>query len=73
MAGMTLQEFHDALKRHDWWYEMSDDNSKFEAGAKQQRRLDRAKNESSAHRSLYYAMIKFYKHNEGERPERPNA
>jgi hypothetical protein len=69
--AVTLAEFHDALARHDWWYEMSDDNSKWERGDKEHRRLDRLKNSSPAHRSLYYAMIKFYKHGEDDKPERP--
>lgn len=71
MASVTLRQYYDELKRHDWWYEMSDDNSKFEAGDKQQRRLDRLKTTSPEHRSLYYAMTLYHKHGEGNEPTRP--
>lgn len=70
---MTLQEFYDALFRHDWWHEMSDDNAKFERGAKEQRRLERIKNTTPEHRSLWFAMMRWRKHNEGGPVERPNA
>ena len=71
MASVTLRQYYDDLKRHDWWHEMSDDNSKFERGDKEQRRLDRLKNTSPEHRSLYFAMMLYYKHNEGNEPKRP--
>jgi hypothetical protein len=71
MADKSLKRYYDDLLHHDWWYEMSDDNSKFERGDKEQRRLDRMKNESPEHRSLYFAMMRYCKHNEGEKPTRP--
>lgn len=70
---MTLQEFYDALFRLDWWYEMSDDNSKFEAGSKEYRRLERHKNTTPEHRSLWFTMMRWRKHGEGGPVERPNA
>lgn len=71
MADISLKQYYDELRLHDWWFEMSDDNSKFEAGYKKQQRLDRLKNTSPEHRSLYFAMMRYYKHNEGDAPKRP--
>lgn len=58
--------------QHDWWYEMSDDNSKFEAGDKEHRRLVRISRISHSHRNLFHKMMTWRKHGEGKQPERPN-
>lgn len=70
---MTLQEFYDACSRHDWWHEMSDDNSKFEAGAARHRRLESISRQSPEHKKVWHACMLFFKHGEGERPERPQS
>lgn len=46
---MTRVEFFDLLKAHDWTYERSDDPTMFERGSKQQRVIERAKDDNWHH------------------------
>jgi hypothetical protein len=68
-----LATYYDALATHDWWYEMSDDNSKFVAGDREHKRLERISRESPDHKKLWHAMMIYRKHGEGDAPARPPA
>jgi hypothetical protein len=44
-ASMTLDEYTAALKRHDWFYEYSDDHKVWTRGREQARALNAARQE----------------------------
>ena len=46
---MTKTEFFDLLKAHDWTFERSDDPRMFERGSKQERVIERAKDDNWHH------------------------
>ena len=46
---MTRAEFFNLLKAHDWTFERSDDPTMFERGSKQQRVIERAKDDNWHH------------------------
>lgn len=74
---MTLTEFYDALARHDWFYEMSDDGRVWRAGVARQKELEKIAETSESHRDLFdrYSASVFSGSTWGtekiERPERP--
>lgn len=70
---MELGAYYDACAKHDWWHEMSDDNSKFQKGADEHRRLERISRQSPEHKKVWHACMLYFKHGEGVRPERPRA
>ena len=46
---VTKTEFFDLLKAHDWTFERSDDPRMFERGSKQERVIERAKDDNWHH------------------------
>ena len=59
---MTLEDFQDMLRRHDWYFQMSDDHNAWVKGSKQDKEIDIAYKELSAQgleeeaRELYNAL-----------------
>lgn len=37
---MTIQEFHEKLRQHDWYYQMSDDQSVWRRGCREHSQLE---------------------------------
>ena len=50
---MTLNEFYDALKRHDWYYMYSDDGSVSRRGWDNHQVLTRTAKESVEHQAMF--------------------
>jgi len=50
---MTLQKFYKELEKHDWYYEMSDDNSVWRTGKESYYRLQDLAQESPSHCKLF--------------------
>lgn len=77
---LTLEGFYDELKKHDWFYRMSDDHRYYVPGEKSLKRVLKIAEQSTEHKALYDA---FHAHHfsgpnfgGGERsplPERPCA
>ena len=70
---MNLGEYYDECAAHDWWHEMSDDNSVFERGAARHRRLESISRQSPEHKKVWHQTMLYFKHNEGACPERPTS
>lgn len=66
--NMTLAEFWDALKRHDWYYMMSDDSRVYRKGAAENMRLHGF---AKKHGGEYLALWKAFSDRSCENPERP--
>ena len=74
---MTLQEFYDAVERHDWFYEMSDDHRVWVNGEAARARLENEASTDFRKREILDAFTKH--HYSGEpwsttkapKPERP--
>ena len=54
---VTLEEYELMLFNHDWYYMMSDDNSKYLAGANSLGRLSEISKQSHKHLELYNNYI----------------
>lgn len=70
---MTLAQFYDQLKRHDWYYQMSDDDSVWRRGAQNKLRLiDFAKTIKGGAELMSAFSAHYVVHGErGPLPERP--
>ena len=67
---MTLQQFYDALNRHDWFYMYSDDGYVSRRGAENMKRLSQIAQESAELNSLFLAFVDHQHHNK-PKPTRP--
>ena len=67
---MSLKEFYQLLKRHDWWYEMSDDHGVWRRGQDSLVHIRSIADTSLRHRALYEAYA-HYMMRDGEMPEEP--
>ena len=56
----SLKSYWLALKRHDWYYDFSDDPGVWRAGSAEQARLQGIARESPAHEKLYYSWRDHY-------------
>lgn len=68
---MTLQEYYDALKAHDWQYQYSDDGSVYRRGEAEERRLRVARDTSSRHLSLWTRFNAWAQGTQKKIPARP--
>jgi hypothetical protein len=50
---MTLKEYYELLKKHDWFYQMSDDHYYFKLGMSERSKLRALAEQSDKHYSLY--------------------
>ena len=64
---MTLAEYHDALSRHDWHYEQSDDPGVYRAGFRKHVELELIATSSPEHKHLFESWVK-HKKRGAERP-----
>lgn len=66
----ALREFHEMLRRHDWWYMMSDDHSVWQRGSSAESRLISISKESDDHRELWDSW-RHHKIDGGPEPSQP--
>jgi len=69
-APVSLGEFWDRLKAHDWWYMMSDDNRVYRRGRAAEMELERLAAMSERHRMLMQSYRRFV-NGEISEPGRP--
>jgi hypothetical protein len=57
---MSLKEFYQQLKRHDWYYPFSDDHSVYMRGDADRKRIEAIAKQSPAHAALLEGFRKHY-------------
>lgn len=66
--AMPLTEFQDALYRHDWQFQYSDDHHVWERGHNRQRELERIAEQSLEHQALFDAWSDYAHDRSNVRP-----
>lgn len=75
--SMTLPEFWDLLNKHDWLYQMSDDQRSYQKGKQEREELERYASLSPEHKELFMAFATWGQrmmpgqNPSAEKPERP--
>ena len=64
---MTIQEYFDLCAKHDWFYDYSDDHSKWRAGNTEYQRLYNWKKENTVFQAIFTAWA-HHVFNKGEKP-----
>lgn len=57
--SMTLPEFWDLLDKHDWLYQMADDQRSYQKGKQEREELKRYASLSPEHEELFMAFAKW--------------
>jgi len=70
---ITLSEYYDMLDKHDWFFDMSDDHSVWEAGRRARNKLKDIAWQSPAHKELYYRFTLYVGKVDAPKPMRPIA
>lgn len=59
VTSMTLPEFWDLLNKHDWLYQMADDQRSYQKGKEEREELKRYASLSPEHEELFMAFAKW--------------
>jgi hypothetical protein len=69
--GVTLEQFHQMLSGHDWYFSFSDDSDVYRAGQDSQKRLDAIAKQSPSYQALLDGFVRHYFPGEEEQVELP--
>jgi hypothetical protein len=67
---MTLKEYYNELRRHDWYYEYSDDHGVWRRGCDNHNKLRSMSDESQDHKKMWI-QFNNWKMGKGELPNEP--
>ncbi len=67
---MTLTEYYDALRAHDWFYAYSDDGRAYRRGRAEATHLAQVAKQSPAHTQMY-GEFSTWRQDNGPEPVRP--
>lgn len=69
-TGITLKDYYEQLRSHDWYYQYSDDGWVYNRGTESETRVRNLAKQSPEHQKMY-DEFRAHKFSGGPAPERP--